>query len=354
MLLLAGNLPADKYRVSLACASRQKLNPWCQKFLERDMNVMRLKVFHKHDPRHFLYLKNLLPQYDLLHAHVWNPASCRYAMLAANKTPLVITEHDPFPLSGIKGWLKIKLLNNVRRIIVASNAAKRLAAAQDPTIAGRITVVPNGIDTKVWEMACKLEDRKEFRMTHFGAAMNEKVILCVAELHERKGQKYLIEAFSNLIKNFPNTKLVFVGEGRKRKHYEKLAKPFGNKILFLGHRREIPQMMAASDIFVLPSIREAFGLVILEAAIAGVPTVATTVGGIPEIIEDLKTGILVPPAEPELMEKAIRAILQNPSGASELAKAAKSRTETLFNAKTMAELTSKVYDEILLTCSKKQ
>lgn len=351
MYLLAKFLPKDKYAVTLACASRASLNPWCQKFMELGIPVIRLKVFHKHDPRHFLYLKKLLPEFDIMHMHVWNPASCRYGFLATKKTPLVITEHDPFPLNGVKGWFKKKLMKRVQRIIVASEAAKQLVLEQEESWDPLITVIPNGIDIETWREQAHIPNRNEFRRIHFNALPNGKVILCVAELSPRKGQKYLIEAVRMLSPEFPNVKLVFIGEGPSRKHYENLAHPLEDRVLFLGHRKEIAKFMAASDIFVLPSVREAFGLVLLEASISGVPVIATNVGGIPEIIEDSKTGLLVAPEDSKKLASAIRLLLTDRDLGQKLARGASQRIETRFRAKTMAERTGELYDSVLAMTS---
>jgi glycosyltransferase involved in cell wall biosynthesis len=315
--------------------------------MEIGIPVRRLKVFHKHDPRHFLYLKNLLPKFDLLHIHMWNPASCRYALAASRLSRVVITEHDPFPLSGFKGWLKNKLMKSVKAIIVCSQAAKNLVCSQDPRCGEKITVVPNGIDIEEFRAQAKSEERIEVRRGMVKNELNRKIILCTAELHERKGQKYLIEAVKRLMEKFP-IQLVFVGDGVKRKYYEKLARPFGNHVAFLGRRRDIGSLMAASDIFVLPSIREAFGLVLLEAASVGLPIIATNAGGIPEIIEHGKTGMLVAPGNPKELATAIATYLEKPSAAAEFAKRAKEKVEMEFHAKTMAMRTAEVYDKILL------
>lgn len=347
MLLLAKFLPRDKYSVALACACENRLNSWCQSFMELGLKVVRFKVAHKHDPRHFFYLKKILPEFDLLHLHIWNPASCRFGFLAASKTPIVVTEHDPFPLSGIKSWLKKKLMTRARAVIVASQAARKMVIEQNADTAPQVRLVQNGIDTDYWEKFSHLENRNEFRSRHFGVMQNEKVILCVAELHERKGQKFLIEAVKMLEKDFPKIKLVFVGDGYERKSYEKLSRPLHEKVLFMGRQKEVGKLMAAADIFVLPSVREAFGLVILEAAMSGAPTVASDVGGISEIIENGKTGLLARAGDSESLAEAIIKILKNPDLAAQLAQNAKLNIRTAFSAKTMADKTAAVYDSVL-------
>lgn len=346
MLLLAKNLPTDKFIVTVACACSKKLNLWCQKFLDAEINILRLKVWHKHDPRHFLYLRKILPEFDLFHMHIWNPASGRFGFLAARGKPLIITEHDPFPLTGMKGWVKKKLLPGAKKIIVASLAAKKLVEAQEPGVGEKITVVPNGIDVEGFQQQTELIDRHEFRKKYLGASPMDRVIVCVAELHERKGQKYLIEAMRTVVAAMPNVKLVLVGEGGERHTYERLSKPLGTNIVFAGHQKNVGQFMAAADVFALPSVREAFGLVLLEAAVAGIPVIATRVGGIPEIVIDGETGILVPPEDPSSLASALLDVLRNPEEVVRMTRQAKLRVNHLYTAKEMAEKTAAVYDAV--------
>lgn len=348
MYLLAKFLPKEKYTVELACSSYRSLNVWCQKFMEIGVKVRRLRVAHKHDPRHFLYLKHLLPKFDLIHLHLWNPASCRYALAASRRFPVVVTEHDPFPLKRLKAWLKKKLMEHVAAIIVCSQAAKNIVCEEDSRCASKLTIIPNGIDIEEFITQAKNADRMEIRRTLLENELNKKIILCAAELHERKGQQHLIKAMRHLLLKFPDIKLIFAGEGSRRKYYEKLARPFGRSAAFLGRRRDIARIMATADMLVLPSIREAFGLVLLEAAAVGLPTIATNAGGIPEIIEHGKTGLLVPPENPEMLAQAITRYLENPALAQELAKRAREKVEKDFHARNMAMKTAEVYDKVLL------
>lgn len=347
MFLLAKFLPKEKYNVTLACSAYKNLDGWCEKFIKEGCNVIRLKVAHKHDPRHYFALKKILPNFDLLHLHLWNPASCRYAFMAAQHIPIVVTEHDPFLLGSFKKSLKNALSKKVKKIIVASAAAEKEVLKNTPHVAERIIIIPNGIDIEEFKKEIKNNGRDEYRTKYFHATSNEKIILCVAELHPRKGQRFLIEAVKLLLPNFPNLKLALVGEGPARNEYESQTRDIKDRILLLGWRNDVEKLMNAADIFVLPSLREAFGLVLLEAALAGLPTIATHVGGIPEIIEHEKTGLLIEPQNANELANAIRTILSNPDKSKEWSAEAAKKVETQFGAKAMAEKTGEAYDELL-------
>ncbi len=347
MMLLARYLPKDTYKVTLACSAFKNLNRWCQRFMNEGLEVQRIPVAHKHDPRHFFYLKKIIPQFDLVHLHLWNPGSCRYAYGAVGSKPLVVTEHDPFVLSGVKGWLKNISTKKVGAIIVASEASKSEVLKQHPKAEGKIKLIYNGIDTKEWIKESEVEDRDALRNELFNAGENACVILCAGELHERKGQKYLIEAFKKLAPSFPHMKLAFAGSGGQEIAYKKMSYEYRDRVLFLGRIKNLAPVMKAADIFVLPSRREAFGLVLLEAACSKLPIIASNVGGIREIITDGVTGSLVEPENAEALANTLAGTIQHYDTALQMAEHAFNKVTSEFDARLMAEKTAAVYDSLL-------
>lgn len=158
-----------------------------------------------------------------------------------------------------------------------------------------IEVIPNGVDLERFK---NLE-----RKPHQGF-----VVITVARLEKVKGIEYLIGAFARL-SLLGRLSLVIIGDGSERKNLEKLTEKLGlkDRVEFLGeiHNRKILEPLSKADCFVLPSLKEGFGIVILEAMAAGVPVIASKVGGIMDIIEDGKTGLLVEPGNSEDIAKAI-------------------------------------------------
>jgi len=347
MYLLAKFLPKDQFEITIACSKSTALNEWCARLIGIGCNIVRLNVIHKHDPRHFLYLKKLLPQFDLLHLHLWNPASCRWALAAAREIPTIITEHDPFPLSDFKQWLKKILSTSVKKVIVCSEAAQKIVHENFEMFHNKIALIRNGIDVETWRERVQSTNRDEVRAKIFGAKQRDTIVLCVAELNERKGQRYLIEACAALRETHPHIKLILAGTGPARLHYEKLAQQLNADCLFLGRRNNVAELMASADIFVLPSIREAFGLVILEAAIAQVPVIASNTGGIRELIKDNETGRLVAPQDSQALSLALKDMIENSWDCRKFATAARQVVEEHFDAKKMAEETAALYDEVL-------
>lgn len=338
MALLAKHLRKLGYRVSLACGAYSVLKGR-QKDLKTIYDALYfLPTIHKHDPRHYTQLKKLLKtgEFDLIHIHLWNPGSCRYAFFAAKQVglPIVTTEHDPFELMGLKNKIKRLCLQRSDQIIAISMDNFRHLSDYGEDVKNRLNLVHNGIEPD------------KYLDNHDKASLNvqkgDLIITCIAELHERKGHRYLIEAFRKLQMEIPSLHLMLVGTGPLEKD---LRKKYGalTNLHFLGWREDIPSILRASDVFVLPSLREAFGLVVLEAMASGVIAVATDNGGTKDIIENGKSGYLVPPASSDRLVEVIRTILRNPDQKRDIEKNALERVKTHFSAKGMAQKTMAVY-----------
>lgn len=352
--LLASNLDREKFSPVLVCSSDENLDHWCEKFTKLEIPVYRLKAKHKHDPRHYSELKKILKaeQANLIHIHVWNPASCRYAFPAASstKTPIIITEHDPFQLSKIKDLYKKFSLKKVKKIITVSKNNKKLLSKLYPEYKEKIQVIPNGVNISWWKaqiMGMQSEDHQKIKTGTFHANEDSLIISTVAELHHRKGLDILIRAIPKVVEKFANTKFVFVGDGPDKEEFIELVHKLRleNHVTFLGRRKNVARLLAVSNIFVLPSRREAFGLVNVEAMLCGLPIIASKVGGIPEIVEDGKSGLLVEAENIEALENAIIKLIQNPDLRSELAKNGYMRAHEHFDMKEMIERHQDLYLE---------
>jgi glycosyltransferase involved in cell wall biosynthesis len=142
--------------------------------------------------------------------------------------------------------------------------------------------------------------------------------------------------------------LVLVGTGPIEKE---LKDKYGANpsLHFLGWRKDIPEILRATDIFVLPSLREAFGLSIVEAMASGVPVVATDTGGARDIIENSKSGLLVPPGDSESLKNALKTLIDNPAQRQDMAKNALGRVKSHFTAERMARETAELYQDLLKT-----
>ena len=202
-----------------------------------------------------------------------------------------------------------------RANLVVANSLDILTKATviEPSIKSKSRVIGNGIDLSDFEKGAKYNHHKEY-------------ILNVANFVENKGQDVLIAAFARIHKLYPDIDLIMVGEDNNKNSCIELSQKLGIRevINFMGRidKEKIPSIMAGASLFVLSSRKEAFGIVILEAMASQKPIVATSVGGVPDIIKSGMNGILVAPDDPEQLAEGILTLLNNKSFADTLAKKA--------------------------------
>lgn len=166
----------------------------------------------------------------------------------------------------------------------------------------------------------------------------------VGELHPIKGHHYALLAFKKLRELYPQVHLVILGDGELRAPLEAEAEKI-ERVHMLGYVADAAALIPAFDIIIAPSLSEAFGYVVVEAGAAGVPIIASRVGGIPEIIED-GTGVLVPPKDAEALTSALMSLLSDERKRTTMALALESRVRSYFSRERMIEETDRVYDTI--------
>lgn len=194
--------------------------------------------------------------------------------------------------------------------VVANSPAARGILEQEGVAPTSIAVIPNGLDPAAFA------GRKS-------PARPIRTIITVANLRPEKSHETLIAAAALLVPDFPALRFRIVGSGPRRAELEALAAARGlaANVEFLGHREDVPALLADADAYVLPSRSEAFPNGAMEAMAAGLPVVATAVGGLLNLIEDGRTGRLVPPAEPGDLAAALRSLIEHPAEAAAMAAA---------------------------------
>lgn len=210
----------------------------------------------------------------------------------------------------------------------------------------KITVVYNGLDPKLFR-------RKDPISTEWrdksGIASGIPLVAIVGRLHPVKGHQYFLKAAAKILKERQNIHFLVVGSGPERDDLEELTDSLGitKHVTFTGFISNVYDLIPELNLLVVPSLWEGFGLTALEAMAVGVPVVATSVGGLPEIVEHGTTGLLVPPADEALLAKNIVWVLEHPQEAKEMATAAKGVVEEKFTAEAMARKTEGVYRRML-------
>jgi glycosyltransferase involved in cell wall biosynthesis len=173
--------------------------------------------------------------------------------------------------------------------------------------------------------------------------LDGRIVGNVARLAEQKGHRDLIAAAALVLERRPDVRFVVAGEGELREELERLARPLGDRFLFLGARGDVPDLLASFDVFAFPSLFEGLCVAVIEAQAAGVPVVATPVGGIKESIADGETGWLVPPRDPDALAERIVWVLDHDAEAREVAAAARTRAFERHSVERMVAETMALY-----------
>ena len=178
---------------------------------------------------------------------------------------------------------------------------------------------------------------------------SELILGTAGRLVELKGIEYLFRAVAALRREFPALRVEIAGSGPERQKLETAAarSGLGDCVAFLGWVRDLTSVLPRWDVFVMPSLEEGFPIAALDAMAAGLPVVATSVGGVPELIEDGKTGWLVPPRDTEALAFRIRLLLRNPEMRWKMGRAGYTRVRDRFDASQMVENFGRLYDELL-------
>jgi glycosyltransferase involved in cell wall biosynthesis len=279
----------------------------------------------------------------LLHAHLIGALRCTKGILAARLAgvPGVLATQQLYPssLSRRKRMRQRLISIAVDRYVAVSHAMAR-GLRHSVAFGDRVAVIHNAIDVAAFSRAASTNLREALT-----GGVARPIVLTVARLNKQKGLEYLITAAARL----PDTLFVIAGEGPDREALEVQARALNaaDRVTFLGHRGDVLELLAACDLFVLPSLSEGLPVSVLEAMAAGKPVVATAIGGTDEAVLHQETGLLVPPGDPVALATAIRTLLADPGLSRRVGAAGRQRVQQLFSAETMVGQISRLYEDVL-------
>jgi glycosyltransferase involved in cell wall biosynthesis len=282
-------------------------------------------------------LRNLRPDVLQLHTSHAHTLGLLAGRLAGVKRIVATRRMD----LAIKGPLAALKYRRVDRVVAISEIVRSmLLAAGVPQ--DRITLIYSAVD-------CPEPYPQGDLRAELGLDSETLVIGTAATLTRRKGHQYLFDAVRTLKERCPRIRLLVAGNGPKEDELRELAARLGldKEIVFLGFRRDIPRLLNTLDVFVLASLQEGLGVALLEAACAARPIVATNVGGIPEIVKDGDTGLLVPPADSESLADKIAHLLEHPEQGHCLGGNARALIRDRFSVTTMVESYVRLYEELV-------
>ena len=264
------------------------------------------------------------------------------------KIPLIISFRENSRLKIYQKKIQLSFLKFsnlfVNKVIAVSENTRRFTIKYVKLNPKKIIAIPNGIDLKRFNKKINIKKiKKEFNLD------KEKIITIIARLNPQKNHKNFLKAASIIAKSIPNTKFLIVGDGKLRKKLENYSNFLGisKKIIFTGIRKDIPEILKISDIFILSSDYEGLPITILEAMASSKPIVATNVSGNPEAVVHNKTGILVPPKNSEALAKAVIKLLKNKKLRKQMGKQGRRRVEKYFTIEKMIKEYEKVFDSLI-------
>jgi len=276
--------------------------------------IISLPLFLLRFPVGLFQLIRLIQKYRIQIVNIHYPAECFFYLAICRRIlpiRLITSVHgaDLFP-DGISRAAYPKaikwLLDLSDRIVTSSNAYREDVASVFPQLRDKIVSIHNSVDLAELNVCSHYPETDCYK----------PYILCIAMHNEKKGLDVLLRAFALIHDKEPSLKLMLVGDGPLRGQLEDLASTLGiaKKVEFLGRqgRTQVADLLHSCEVFVLPSRSEPFGIAIIEAMACEKPVISTKVGGIPEIIEHGRNGILIEPDDPKALTEALIMLLKDP------------------------------------------
>ena len=357
---LATTLPRDRYEVAVACGGEGALVDKLRiagirtlmiPDLGRDISITK-------DLAVFAQLLNLFrtEQPDIVHLNSSKIGGIgAFAGRIAHVPHIIFTAHGWAFNEDRPAWQKwmIKFFTWLTIVLARTTIAVSQGTLDQirhfPFVRKKIALIHNGIPSTPLLPRAEAREIILPEEQHSSIPGHALWIGVVAELHKTKGLTYALQAIEILKKTRPDIALIFIviGEGAERVTLERLIETLEltGHVFLVGHKQNAAELLSGFDIFMLPSISEALGYVLLEAGAAGLPVVATRVGGIPEIIEDGVSGILVAPRSPEAIAAAITVLINDPAKAPAYGAALKKKVGEQFSLERMLAKTESVYTE---------
>jgi glycosyltransferase involved in cell wall biosynthesis len=305
-----------------------------QQVRDLGFTAAEVKVRGKVDPLAVVQMARVIRtgRFDVVHTHL--STSSVNGGLAARlaRVPCLATVH------GMSSKLSFLTVN---QLIAVSNGVKDHLVRQGVS-PSKVSVVYNGIDP-VESKLTKPEARARLAMPE-----GSPVVGTVSRITALKGIEDAIRAVATMIRQFPSLRYLVVGDGDGLEPCKRLSEELGigGSEDFTGYRTDVQDCLAAMDMFLFPSLKEAMGVALVEAMVAGLPCVATNVGGIPEVVT-CDTGVLVDPNRPDLLARASIELLEDPARMTALGCAGRARAKELFSISAMETATNDVYRSMI-------
>jgi glycosyltransferase involved in cell wall biosynthesis len=338
----------QRFEVSVASLFAEQPGSLAASVEAQGVRVFHLGKRHGLDARMFWRINRLLEELhpDIVHTHNY---VLRYTLPATlrHRTPIVIhTIHNvaDHEVDRLGVWLqRVAFRLGVQPVVIAEAAA---ASFERVYRMPRPSLIMNGID--VARHAVPAIGRENWRRRE-GFHSDDLLFVCVARLDKQKNHRDLLQAFAAGPARLTNCRLLLAGDGYLRSELERRARDLGisGQVHFLGRREDVPELLGACDVFVLASLWEGNPLSVMEAMAAGLPVVATSAGGVPELVDSGTHGIIVPPGELPGLARAMVHMANDLSLRQSMGAAAAAYARNKFDDRQMVEAYESLYNQFL-------
>ncbi|MBI5050083.1 MAG: glycosyltransferase family 4 protein [Nitrospirae bacterium] len=332
------------YRVLIACQEGSKIAENAR------MAGLSVYIIRMEYPTAPLVLNRLLKiikaeKVDIIHTHSSKDSWLAGIAGRISRTPVVRSRHLTTPVK--QSYLATFVYRHLCDIIITSGTyIKDALVTRNKLVPEKIVSIPAGVDTEKFGINTKGDKIR----AEFGLNDSYPVVGSVAILRHWKGHRYLLDAVPKVISVFPSAKFLIVGDGPQWNNLHQQIHDLGIKrhVIMTGFRNDVPEITAALDIFILPSVAsEATSQVIPQALAMGKPVIAANAGGLPEIIEDGITGLLIPPKDSAAITNAIVRMAKDREEAREMAVRGRDKILKDYTFQKMIERTATVYNYVL-------
>jgi glycosyltransferase involved in cell wall biosynthesis len=338
---LAAMLYRKGHEVAVACSVAGRLAGLLEEANVPVLSLMDRLVKRRVSLAYARGLARLLgrERFDLVHAHIYASAAAAAIAAPGAGVPLVVTEHTEALWQGRRERRTSRgVYRRAEHVIAVSSAIGRRLVESDAVPPERVTVISNAVipaSDAPGDMGDALPDGWQ----------GSPLVGVVARLQPEKGVAAFLKAAARVCASVPEARFLVVGDGPLREELVALSERLGvrRSVHFLGHRTDARALVGHVDVLVVPSVTEGAPLIVLEAMAAGVPVVASAVGGIPDQVRHEREALLVPPDDPAALAGALVELLRDPARARALGEAGRRRAGSEFSHATMVRRIEAVY-----------
>jgi glycosyltransferase involved in cell wall biosynthesis len=351
MATICGKLRDRGHDVHPVCYSNSPIH---QRLLGMGFEPVTLDLWGKFHPFKAMWLSRYINRQaiDIVHTDYSRDLFTLVPALKWSKpTPLVLHKHV--------GTIRPKnlpihpyLYRNVDFVIAISQVIEKNLLETHPLRPEQVGIIHHGIDM---DRFVRDPQRSERVRRELGIGKQERLVGIVGRLNESKGHLQFLEVAQRILPDFPDTRFVIVGEASRGEDEEanaildKIEKAgLEDRMILTGYRDDVPDLLGAMDLFLFPTHAEAFGLVIVEAMAMGVPVVSANCDGVPDIVEEGKTGYLLAPTDVEGLTAAVADLLVDDQKRRAFGQAGRQRAEALFSEEKMCREMEELYRRLIL------